>query len=303
MALRIGRTGANRASAAALIATLLLASAAVAIVVPGGLSLPGVTAPEAVTIEPVALTTEGAGDDGAGDDRPAAPEFDPARAAAMLNLVDNAPQPDVDDEPETGDTPGGEQGTSAGGGPAGSSSLQERIAYLGRIGAGARRMALLTFDGRQVIVGVGEMISAEEGILLHNVMPKFVFVEQNGERTRIVKKAASGPSVTLIAGGEIDVIAAQKPTRTDLDGTFKGRLAAPDELLSERGRRRRDRIRQMVEDGTLEEDRARRLLELGDVDPMENIRAVGRPRLGNRANNRANQERSEERDERSEPPR
>jgi hypothetical protein len=129
---------------------------------------------------------------------PTAPKVDFAGTQERLSLIANNPKPaPVAPTPDGGETPAPPSPTVA---------LSERVRFLGLYRAGGKAMALLSVDGRQKIVGIGEPLHGDPSKGELNASLAAVDArearfegEDLKEPVKITKSARSGPAVTIVS--------------------------------------------------------------------------------------------------------
>lgn len=129
---------------------------------------------------------------------PTAPKVDFAGTQERLSLIANNPKP----APIAPPTDAGHSPTP----PSPAASLSERVKFLGMYRAGGMAMALLSVDGKQKIVGIGEPLHGDPSkgelkVSLASVDANEAHFEGEGlkEPAKVSKSARSGPAVTIVA--------------------------------------------------------------------------------------------------------
>lgn len=198
--------------------------------------------------------------------------------AARLSLLPGAPTPPAADTPADTATASGEGTTDTGAAPA--AGIADRVRYLGLIHSGEERLALLSIDGRQRVMGRGQTLpgvgDADEPVTLENVSERAVRLHHGNSPVTIqLAPRTTGyvsteitpppPAATTAAAAGVDPEAAKAAEER------KAKFAE-----------RRNRITQAREEGRLSEQQADRLLrnldreeERGTV--AEQIERRGRP--------------------------
>ncbi|MDX2016238.1 MAG: hypothetical protein SFY95_01200 [Planctomycetota bacterium] len=129
---------------------------------------------------------------------PAAPKVDFAGTQERLSLIANNPKPAAVAPPtDSGQTPEP---------PSPTVTLAERVRFLGAYRAGGTMMALLSIDGKQKIVGVGEPLHGDPSkgeltvsLAAVNANEARFEGEDLKEPAKIGKSVRSGPAVTIVA--------------------------------------------------------------------------------------------------------
>lgn len=133
--------------------------------------------------------------------------IDADAVAARLSMLENAPVIPVVEAPITQPTP---TETKPAEPPTAIASLADRVRYLGMISSGERRAAFLSIDGVQRILREGATIPLQnappgaESFVIDRIGPRAVTLRSGSERTDINLAGRSGPSITMIAGGEVE---------------------------------------------------------------------------------------------------
>ncbi len=124
--------------------------------------------------------------------------------AERFALLDNAPtiaepvaaaEPDPDPEPARVDN-----------------EIVKRVRYIGFINEPGSRHAFIRIDGKQRIVGLGEVAKAGapefSDLTVERITPNHIVMTDGDKRAQIMLATRTGQSVTLIGGGQVEVAAA-----------------------------------------------------------------------------------------------
>lgn len=183
---------------------------------------PGSTMP--VVVEPVAPTATDAATAKPAPD-PEAPTVDVPDIAARLALIGNHPKPVevVATDPGQTETP-----------PPAATELK----YLGPIGIGNRKLALIVHSGKQVILGVGDKLPGEEHKITE-ITDLEVTIEDGAAGKKIERANKSALAFTTISSPAApSAKAAAGPTDAPLNDNMRDRIrSARDRRAALRGQR------------------------------------------------------------------
>ena len=217
--------------------------------------------------------------------------LEPEAIEARLALLDNAPRVEVkdppvddpkvdDDEPET---------------PVTRTGLASRVAFLGTMTVGEKRMALVSIDGgRQRVVAEDAYLPIDdEDAVLKRADDTTIFIEHNGETLNIDLARADGekpafstlaaPEITNTAGIPSNLAEAARNAPRNVENQFAGRrrggdadsgrnATAADQQTEDPIERRRQALQRAVENGTLSQERADEMMERAIQNQLRSAR-------------------------------